>query len=63
MNAFIQFAAIAFAVLGSISVALLLEWLSLWGLMQFMPVQQAQPVAASQNAGERNPLRFRQPGR
>jgi hypothetical protein len=44
MNAIIQFTVVGFAIAGSIAVALLIEWLSLWGLMQLMPARQPQPA-------------------
>jgi hypothetical protein len=41
MVAAFQFAGLAMVVLASISFALLLEWLSLWGLMKLMPARRS----------------------
>ncbi|HEY4741300.1 MAG TPA: hypothetical protein VIH76_11960 [Candidatus Acidoferrales bacterium] len=46
MVAAFQFAGLAMVVLASISFALLLEWLSLWGLMKLMAATRPVPVAA-----------------
>jgi hypothetical protein len=46
MEAAFQFAGLAMVVLASISFALLLEWLSLWGLMKLMPATHPAPLAA-----------------
>jgi hypothetical protein len=43
MVAAFQFAGLGMVVLASISFALLLEWLSLWGLMKLMPA--TRPVS------------------
>jgi hypothetical protein len=40
-----QFAGLAMVVLISISFALLLEWLSLWGLMKLMPATRSVALA------------------
>jgi hypothetical protein len=42
-------AVVGLAVLGSISVAVVVEWMALWGLMQMMPAPD--PVAATPGAG------------
>jgi hypothetical protein len=47
MEAVFQFAGLAMVVLASISFALLLEWLSLWGLMKLMPATQPEPKPAA----------------
>jgi hypothetical protein len=63
MNSVIQFATITVAFLVSISLALLIEWLSLWGLwrlMRLMPARPSEPVLARQNGGQTRALRFRQ---
>ncbi|GEM_PF-3090556 len=41
-------AVVGLAVLGSISVAVVVEWMALWGLMQMMPMPD--PVAATPGA-------------
>ncbi len=41
-------AVVGLAVLGSISVAVVVEWMALWGLMQMMPAPD--PVMATQGA-------------
>ena len=41
-------AVVGLAVLGSISVAVVVEWIALWGLMQMMPMPD--PVAATPGA-------------
>lgn len=46
MEAAFQFAGLAMVLLVSISFALLLEWLSLWGLMKLMPATHPAPLAA-----------------
>ncbi|MFZ0038528.1 MAG: hypothetical protein WAK91_13955 [Candidatus Acidiferrales bacterium] len=46
MEAALQFAGLAVVVLVSISFALLLEWLSLWGLMKLMPATHPAPMPA-----------------
>ena len=43
MKAAIEFAGLALVILASISFALLLEWLSLWGLMKLMPSTELEP--------------------
>jgi hypothetical protein len=45
----LEFAVIGLSVVGSISVAVVVEWLSLWGLMKMMPAPEpaAAPTAAS----------------
>jgi hypothetical protein len=43
MKAAIEFAGLGLVILGSISFALLLEWLSLWGLMKLMPATKVGP--------------------
>jgi len=45
MVAAFQFAGLAMVVLVSISFALLLEWLSLWGLMKLMPATRSVALA------------------
>jgi hypothetical protein len=45
-----QFAGLAMVVLASISFALLLEWLSLWGLMKLMPATHRAALGASMPA-------------
>jgi hypothetical protein len=47
MVAAFQFAGLAIMVLASISFALLLEWLSLWGLMKLMPGRRSVALAES----------------
>jgi len=42
-------AVVGLAVLGSISVAVVFEWMALWGLMQMMPAPD--PVVATPGAG------------
>jgi hypothetical protein len=50
MIAAVQFAELALVVVASISFALLLEWLSLWGLMKLMPATHPAPVPAALSA-------------
>jgi hypothetical protein len=45
MAAAFQFAGLAIVVLVSITFALLLEWLSLWGLMKLMPATRSVSLA------------------
>jgi hypothetical protein len=46
----VEFAVVGLAVLGSISVAVVVEWLSLWGLMKMMPGPEpvVTPAASSE---------------
>lgn len=51
----LEFAVIGLSVVGSISVAVAVEWIGLWGLMKMMPapeptIEAAAPVAASPEA-------------
>ncbi len=46
MEAAFQFAGLTMVVLASISFALLLEWLILWGLMKLMPATRPAPKPA-----------------
>ena len=44
----LEFAIIGLSVVGSISVAVVVEWVSLWGLMKMMPApEEAQESAAA----------------
>jgi len=52
-----EFAVIATAILASVAVTLLLEWLSLWGLLHLMPaVQKAATSRAAQEAAIAAPV-------
>ncbi len=51
----LEFAVIGLSVVGSISVAVVVEWIGLWGLMKMMPAPEptheaAAPTAASPGA-------------
>ena len=47
MSSFIEYAAFAGAIIGSIGLALVLEWVSLHGLFRVMPGRLHQPVSAA----------------
>jgi hypothetical protein len=51
----LEFAVIGLSVVGSISVAVVVEWISLWGLMKMMPgpepaIEAVAPAAAGPEA-------------
>jgi hypothetical protein len=49
-------AVVGLAVLGSISVAVVVEWMALWGLMQMMPAPDPVMVTpGASNSGENRP--------
>jgi hypothetical protein len=54
-------AIVGLAVLGSISIAVVVEWIALWGLMQMMPAPEpvVAPVAASAGAPGENASNLR----
>ena len=47
-----EFAVVGLAVVGSISIAVVVEWIGLWGLMKMMPDPEVAtaPVALSESA-------------
>ncbi|MFZ0739227.1 MAG: hypothetical protein WCA98_12180 [Candidatus Acidiferrales bacterium] len=63
MQAAIQFTILSFVILGSISLAVLLEWLSLWGLMRLMPATHRVAETRRDASSTRNLPRFVRPGR
>jgi hypothetical protein len=48
-----EFAVIGLSVVGSISVAVIVEWIGLWGLMKMMPAPE--PTVESASAAEASP--------
>lgn len=49
----VEFAVIGLSVVGSISVAIVVEWIGLWGLMKMMPAPE--PAIESAPAAEASP--------
>ncbi len=58
MQGTMEFAVVGLAVVGSISVAVVVEWIGLWGLMKMMPGPEpaTAPVTLSAGASSANEI-------